>query len=366
MKKQLLGFLLLTAFFCANAKPTDALCENTQTEKFEHGKGTFFEPYLICNTKQLAFLSKNTQYLKYFYRLGADLSFKNKIFHIIGSSSTPFTGGFDGDNYTLANINLDTHSMNTHVAPFAFIKNARLENLNVYKIKLSNFVHQVVGGMVGEAVSSTLFNLHLKKVDLTAPDSSGGLIGILTDSNLSDSSVKGKLRNHFGTDASGGLVGSCSQSKISSSFSNIKITNSSKNPFGVSFIGGLVGGAIECSIDNVYASGNIDYSRAETDGPRYVGGLLGVIIQSEITNAYYAGKIKIKGQFIGGAIGARSNSSVDGVFWDKELSGINDSDGGIPEITIELQRRSFWIKHHFSERVWHLIDGKYPDLIFDQ
>lgn len=365
MKLLLVTVFLFFPFFSLLAKPIDERCQTEQGDTFQFGTGSFFDPYLICNTAQLTHLSQDNTLFSFHFKLGVDLSYQDKEFHIIGSATHPFTGGFDGDGHTLSDINLDNTLEKTHVAPFAYLKNARLENLTIHHITLTRFISQAVGAMVAEADSSTLFNLHATGIDLSAPDSSGGIVARLKQSFLASSSVEGRLRNHFGSDASGGMIGRCTSSTISSSYASVTLVNTSKNPFGVSFIGGFAGVGVECSFNDIYATGNIDYTFAEHKGPRYIGGLFGGLSKSRVIRAFYVGKIDIQADFVGGAIGGLDNTLLDSVYWDKERAGIEESEGGVGENTATLKQRSFWLAQDFSERIWQLKDGQYPTLIFD-
>lgn len=344
------------------ASVPDKRCLIPQGDEFKYGSGVFFDPFLICNTGQLKKLSAETGLLHAHFALGQDLSFKGMPFPMIGSALFPFRGGFDGHHHTLSDVVLNIDIRREFIAPFPHTDSARILNLTLDHVHLNKVPTHIVGGLIGKAVRTTLFNVHVKHIDMISPDTSGGLVGWLENSVLDRVSAEGVMKQHFGTDASGGLIGSCHQSSINRSFAQVDLTTLSKHPFGVSFIGGFIGNANGCVLTEVFSQGAIDYHYAESGGPRYIGGLIGVSSQSIIRHAYQAGKIEIKGDYIGGAIGGNNSSLISELFWDKTLSGIAVSDGGIPKETGEMTSPAFWRDHGFNEEIWVLSEGHYPEL----
>lgn len=356
-------FFLIICFilpFSLFANQPDKRCSLPQDDAFRFGSGVFFDPYLICNTAQFKRIAKEPDLLKSHFILGQDISFKNVSFLMIGTETRPFTGGFDGNFHIVSDVRLNISQRNHFIAPFAYTQAARIFNLTLSHVILKHRATHMVGGMVGKAEQTVLSNVHVKHLNIIAPDISGGLAASIENSVVQFSSADGVLKQHFGTDASGGLIGSCWRSNVSRSYAKVDLTTMSKYPFGVSFIGGLVGGARDCVFTDVFAQGNIDYQYADAGGPRYIGGLIGVADNSIISHAYYAGKIDIKGTFIGGAIAGRVGGVIDALFWDQVLSGVSESEGGLPENTAQMQSISFWRKQHFDENTWILREGRYP------
>jgi len=358
---------LFLAFFCCHslAQSINPHCIAPQDEQFPTGDGRPLNPFVICNHQQLKRLSNEPALLTSFFHLGVDLSFKNKPFAMIGTKDNPFRGGFDGAGHTLSDISLDNNSQTHHIAPFSVIDGARIENLFIDGITRTNATTRVTGGLVAQADNANLFNVHVKRLHLRAPDGSGGLVGVLRHSFIGQASAEGQLIQHFGTDGSGGLVGTMYDSQVKVAYANVDLTTNSSRPFGVSMIGALVGSAVNSQLSDVHANGDIDYQVAEHPGPRHVGGLIGALSEVQINRAYYAGNINSDAEFLGGAIGDSFAANLDRVYWDKELTGVSHSAGGVGKQTHTLLTRAFWIKQHFDERNWTIKDGQYPSLIFD-
>lgn len=334
---------------------------------FVSGDGSKTNPYIICNELELQRVATDVSLLDKSYQLGKDLNFDiyygSNPFTIIGSELTPFTGTFDGNGYTMASIRLDSNS-SQYIAPFAYVKNGKIENLFVSGVTTSRNGSQYLGGLVGRAENTTLINVHVTGLNMNAPDRSGGLVGSLEDSLVLNSSTEGVLTHHFGTDNSGGLVGVASNSDISGCSSHVLQQTSSGSPSGVSGIGGLVGGLINSRARDVYAVGNIDYGTTDASHVTAVGGIVGSMTNSLLVRAYYAGKIVMENaQEKGGAVGKMSSSSIaESVFWDKQVSGVSVSAAGSGEDTQTLKKKSFWVSHDFDQHLWRLIRNQYPRL----
>lgn len=358
---------LFLALFCCHslAQSINPHCIATQDENFPIGDGRPLTPFLICNHQQLTRLSNEPALLTSFFTLGTDLSFKDRTFSMIGSAENPFRGGFDGRGYTFRDISLDNNQATRFVAPFAAIDGARIENLFIDGVTRTNATIRVTGGLVAQADNANLFNVHVKRLNLRAPDGSGGLVGVLRHSFIGQASAEGQLIQHFGTDGSGGLVGTMRDSQIKMAYANVDLTTTSPRPFGVSMIGALVGSAVNSQLSDVHANGDIDYRVAEHPGPRHVGGLIGALSEVQINRAYYAGNMNIDADFLGGAVGDSYAANLDRVYWDRELTGVTHSAGGVGKETHTLFSRAFWVRQHFDERNWNIQDGKYPSLIFD-
>lgn len=128
----------------------------------------------------------------------------------------------------------------------------------------------------------------------------------------------------------GGLAG-VSHGYIRSSFSNGTI-------FGYNHAGGLLGRHFGL-IENCYSSGAIH-------GRGYWGGLIGYVADfSAISNCYSITRTLGEEGFGGGLVGGRgwgdrirlTDGTVSQSFWDKEISGMTESDGGTGLTTAQMQ-----------------------------
>lgn len=353
--------LLTSLSFSVLAKAPHVLCLDAPPLDFVRGDGSKSNPYLVCTALQLTRLVTELPLLEKSYRLGTDINFENFPFPIIGTPTTPFTGTFDGNGYTLSSISLDI-SRSDYIAPFAYVNNGKIENLFINGIT-SKVGSRVVGGVVGRAENTSIVNVHVTGLNMPAPDQSGGLVGELVNGFVFNCSTEGTLINRFGTDGSGGLVGSAINSDISSCSSKVDMTAEAAITNGASAIGGLVGSLINSRVKDVYAVGDINYSNVNATGSQGLGGLVGAMRDSLLERAYYAGKIvAVNAQNVGGAVGAAVNSFTENLFWDRQVSGVAVSAVGEGKKTSALKKKTFWVSRDFDQHLWKIVGGKYPTL----
>lgn len=353
--------LCILIAFLSHAKTPDMICESSVDSTFPKGDGSDTSPYVICNEKQFNRLNSEDALLDKDFKLGSNISF-TKDTHKIGTYAKPFTGEFDGAHYTLSSLNIIKKEGGgiSNMGLFSHIKNARICNLYLDGITIPDGGNNV-GTLAGYSTHSMILNVHVRHIDMFAPDHSGGLIGQAEYSTLFNCSAQGILKNHFGTNGSGGLLGIGYYTDVKHSFSDVVINNDSANPWGVSEIGGLIGFIYFGEVSDVYAAGAIDY-RSTRGGPKLVGGLIGNAARSKIDRAYAAVKLNITAIYKGGAIGYGASSTNNNVYWDAELASIQFSDGGEPLDTLTMQTPDFWLNQAFDPTQWIFVKGEYPKL----
>lgn len=200
-----------------------------------------------------------------------DISNSNNIdnFNPIGSSTTQFTGNFDGNGHTITNLYID-RSTESRV------------------------------GLFGEAISTNITNLNLESVDVTGQEYVGGLVGLVeysSDSSLQNITVSGSVS---GTDSSvGGLVGLYQGSDSSNLTSSATVTGSTD------FVGGLIGDLDKDDDDSIQLKDSS--ATGDVTGSTSVGGLIGVNRGAILTNTNAKGDVTGDNK-VGGLVGA--------AYWD--------------------------------------------------
>lgn len=192
----------------------------------------------------------------------------------------------------------------------------RIYNSHSSGVIIPNAVHAgSVGGLVGES-RSTIINCY-SSVDLLSVSDSGktyvfdNRIGGLVGDNRDPIIRAYATGNIEGTSSVGGLVGANSNM--------IQQTYAQGSVKGEEYVGGLVGRNTTESYGNFHDSGSVEISYAgnKVVGNENVGGLVGYnrVEAKRITNSY----------------------------WDKELSGLDSSDGGTGLSTKEMMTRSSFV-----------------------
>jgi|GEM_PF-1613388 len=362
---------------------------------FAGGEGTENSPYEIENWEHLNNVRGE---LDAYYKLIADLdegtqgyeehadenSNDGAGWEPIGTAGAPFEGNFDGDIYTIYDLNINREGSSDiglfgHTDSVSEIINVSLINFSITgdsstgglvgtnrgTISYSDAEGTVksmatslsgVGGLVGHNYGKVKFCVTKGLVDAENAGIVGGLAGGQNGGKIIDSyslsTIKGQelvggivghsydssevKYSHFkgiieaSQEKIGGLVGeSEDDSLVSQSFSagEIYVYEAGSRDF----IGGLVGHNLHSSIDN-------SYSVSYIEAPDYVGGLVGEN-GGYIDKSYFAGTINCDGSNVGGLVEWHfdEHGEITDSFWDKETSGVEDSNGGTEKTTTEMQ-----------------------------
>ncbi|HHP0339759.1 TPA: hypothetical protein ACRZSN_001524, partial [Campylobacter lari subsp. concheus] len=227
-----------------------------------------------------------------------DNSFLNKI--------------FDGQGFTLKNINIDTTGLDNkvvYVGIFGSVNNSEFRNIKInydYKSILSNATY--TGGFVGYASNGSNFkNIELNNIDK---------ITILTNDVL----------------YAGGFVGYVS----GANFNKININNMNElsgiSVDNRSHIGGFTGSVNNGKFENIYLSQINKIVNDKTAKATYTGGFAGEVWEGEFKNIDIRGINKINGGFVTGGFSGNIDYS--------RLSNINLDIGDITS-TFDILRHTY-------------------------
>lgn len=243
----------------------------------------------------------------------------------IGSSVTPFTGTYNGQDHSITGVAQATGS--NYAGIFGYIDTATISNLTVEGAvgginlvggvigyaNLSNVldVHSnvtvtgaaVVGGVIGSAEDCTFLRLSATG-SVGSGMFTGGLIGVMQRSYLTASTATGMVTSSIAV--TGGLIGSSTQSTIATSSASGYVSGGSDS-------GGLVGAALESLFNQTFATGN-------TVGTSNVGGLIGNFTIPDsaagvIVNSYSRGNVTdtdgaTGGVLVGRKVGGNANDGT--------------------------------------------------------
>ncbi len=126
---------------------------------FAGGKGTSASPYTISCGRHLGNIAAE-DYLSLYYEQTKDVTLSDvssgeSNVTMIGSSSVPFSGTYDGGGYSILNLQIECDDV--YVGLFSYIDIATIKNLNVVVDHvLGGENSQLVGGIAGWASASTL------------------------------------------------------------------------------------------------------------------------------------------------------------------------------------------------------------------
>ncbi|WP_179145322.1 MBG domain-containing protein [Rhizobium sp. RU36D] len=215
--------------------------------------------------------------------------------------STAFSGTFSGLGHNIDGLTINRPGT-TFIGLFAQADSATLRDMTLSNISVTG--NGRVGGLVGQVSNSNLSNIHVMG-SVTGFQEAGGIAGWLAESVLSNTSSAASVT--VSGNGAGGLVGHAIYTvTISDSYATGAVTAASN-------AGGLVGQALggPLILTNVYASGRVT-------GASGTGGLIGVDADSTspasffLNNAYW--DASSTGQTV--AIGTAPSSTITGTAVD--------------------------------------------------
>lgn len=239
----------------------------TPAPSFSAGDGSSESPYQIGSTAELMLLQSTTSDLDKHFILANDLDLESCQWNGgIGSVASPFTGTFDGDGHTIANLNVSVSDIANGGAAGLF---GTLDNGAV--VKDLNATGTVSADISAEGASAY----------------AGGIAGKAGASTIQGSTFRGTVRstatgNH---PYAGGLVGSGSFTRIVSSGAAVTVSASPSGRPGAGGIAGVYEGnnTTPATITDSWAVGQVF---ADGDAQSSAGGLVGVGVGIAISGSF--------------------------------------------------------------------------------
>ena len=326
------GALALAITFLASgaarAKPASAVAPNAVS------------CILIKTAAQLQAMNSN---LAASYCLANDIDLSAVAnFVPVGSSATPFTGNFFGNNHVISNLKINSAA--DFVGLFGLVQGAIFRDVTLQNVKITaSETSANTGGLIGfgsSAVAFTLDNLHVSGVVKCtgASCTAGGLVGDLeasytvtgssSSANVFAMSIAGGLvgfyngtiENSFATGAvscaasgsAGGLVGRGSGT-VTRSFATGSVTG------GASVVVGGLAAVTFSSTSFSFATGAVTGGASAK-----VGGLIANAVGGANVNdqCYAVGAVSGgAGASVGGLIGVAVGATATNSYWDTTTTG---------------------------------------------
>jgi hypothetical protein len=302
------------------------------------GSGEPNDPYLVYTPEHLNTIGTEPNDWDKHFRLmtHVDLgAYTGTEFNPIGTDwGSYFTGVFDGNGYTIANLQCIDRGrglFTTVSDPNAKIMNLGLINPHVDAGEWTSRV----GPLVGSFVEGTLMNCYTKGGFITGESAVGGLVGY-----------------------NGGTITNC--------FATCAVAAMGRGPYC-----GTVGGLVASNGGTVSNS----YSGSTVAGSSPNGGLIGVN-NGAIMNCHAFGLVV--DTYIYGAAGlvGRDNGAVTGCFWDTQTSEQAESTGGTGLTTAEMQKAATFLDagwdfidetENGTDDIWWIDEGQdYPRLWWER
>jgi hypothetical protein len=328
-----------------------------------------------------------------FYRLGANIDLTSYLasggvgyskwgtagWMPIGTSSTPFTGGFDGAGYKITGLYINRSSMD-YVGLFGSATGATIKNLGVEIASAGIKGSGYVGGLVGYITNGSIIKCYTTG-NITGFYDVGGITGRQFATNVSSSITNCYATGNIsGTYYIGGLIGEQYATGVGSSISSNVVTNcyAKGNVVGTYYAGGLMG--FQCSysvnsssiVTNSFAAGNVSASSSS-------GGLIATQQSSlggkntiaycyamgNVSSGYYAGAL------IGEQLTTTNNANTITNCYRYQLATVNGVvraentplgiHGGIKS-AVQLTTQSTYSSWSFNSTAWYWDTRGFPKL----
>ena len=343
---------------------------------FDSGTGMEDDPYLISRVDQLLLLSEgnyrleegangefegfNHDLMRAHYRLTEDIDLavimEEEGWNPIGDVENPFTGSFNGDGHTIANLSIHRSGQDnvgffgvigegalveridfrdsyvngrSSVGTVAGINNGKIKRVRIFAEEagdLDGAIHLDAGGRVGGLVGvnneSGEIRQSMTRINLSAGGTRNGLFVGTNKGKIHESFSDGAIQSTSGT--RGGFAGYNDNGTIYNSYAISMLRKSTNLPQG-GFLGGTSSGG---QLINTYAN---SYSDESVYQDNRIHGLVGQIYGTDdeiqkVINSYF-------NEDFGGRVG-------------------NDIQRGIPKTQQELRRIETYTHSENEEENW--------------
>lgn len=349
--------------------------------RYGGGNGTPDDPYVIRTVEDLRTLAMRPEDWDGHCQLVADLDLVGQEIPVIGTFDAPFTGVFDGNHRSISNLSIVRQSFECEGDCGLFGRVAgegsRIANLVLIRPEVVSECGWRTGALAGRIEYGTIENCHVRGGTIRGSDFVGGLVGRNNLATIAGCTVTARVtgvqrvgglvgQSHYGMQercrveadvqglasgswAVGGLIGEDSHGRTAACHVRCWV-------MGDSTVGGLAGDSYLATVERCGVEGTVVgetdvggligrsgagrirdcYSVAEVAGSQVLGGLVGrhgascycaVYTPGSIVRCYAAGPVT-GGDETGGLIGRKERSDVEHAFWDVEVAGRTNSDGG--------------------------------------
>ncbi len=223
-------------------------------------------------------------------------------------SSSPFTGTFNGNGYTVSGYTIGTSGNRYSGNNVGFIgylgSGGKVENLGVSGTIYVN--GSEVGGVVGYNTGGTV-EYSYNTGSVSGTDDVGGVVGYNTGGTVETSYNTGSVS---GTDDVGGVVGYNTGGTVETSYNTGSVS-------GNAFVGGVVGWSC-----NTGGTVKYSYNTGSVSGNAYVGGVVGVNLSTTVEYSYNTGSVSGNAD-VGGGVAGYNSGTVQDSYYNKLSYGGN-------------------------------------------
>lgn len=235
----------------------------------------------------------------------------------IGTTSSPFTGTFDGNGYTISGLTINQASQN-------------------------------IQALFGVTTGATIKKLALKQVNVIGSQDVAGLVGKAIGTSISEVYVSGTIEgnDHVGAIAGGTFSGATSN--ITNCYSDATVSTRSSQ------VGGLLGVAASTNVSNSYFSGTV--TAPQTDWMRNAAGIISL---TEDGNVTMDNVVSTASAITGGTphpFVSRGTIAINNSFYraDMVITGTVGNNGGnvLPDVSTQKSLSDFQNGNTYTAMGW--------------
>ncbi len=280
--------------------------------QFSGGSGSEEYPYRINTLEQLQLVGNHLD--KHFIQISnidaaaTENWNSGKGFLPIGTVETPFTGTYDGNNFSITGLTI-LRDGEAAIGLFGALTDGKIKNVILSNVLISG--GWSVGGLVGSNRRGLVTGSQISG-DVSGDARAGGLVGHNIGGTVATSHASGTVT--VNEEMGGGLVGDNAGGIIDQSHADSFVSGDAREVFG-----GLAGWNAG-EIRNSHASGDVT-------GQNYVGGLVGFNYPSAglVDNSYATGNIS--GEVSAGGLAGLNLGEIFRSYSTGTVTGISNTGG---------------------------------------
>lgn len=253
----------------------------------------------------------------------------------IGDHNNEFTGKFDGLDYSIFELNIDS-SGKDYAGLFGVTDGAVINNVTIVGGNISG--GSSVGAVVGYAKDTTISNV-INSASVTGDAEVGGIVGTATGSTITNAVNTGTVHSNGESDGQGGTVSNVGG--LIGYMYNGTLNGNSYNLGDASGDGYNVGGLVGSASNSTIGDGtNLVYNRMDVTGAYNVGGIVGNMESSTVQNAENSGTVEATGYttedytYHTAHYASNANYTVNGVYAANAggIAGTSSDDSTITDV----------------------------------
>lgn len=291
------------------------------------GSGTAPDPYRMETLAHLRWLSVHHEAWSDHFVQVSDIDASetgewNNGFGMAGIGDEyngPFTGEYHGRLHRISGMCMN-HGRTSESGLFGWVSGGAIDSLILTDVDIRGA--WFAGALAGHIDNHTRIRDCSVSGTVSGGSDMGGLVGAVYDSDLSRCHADCRVINGF---FAGGLAGRLQWGQLECCSSMGSLENGDHT-------GGLVADAIHATLTDCW-------SRSTVHARGGAGGLIDMMSGGTLANnCYAAGRVESRLGYSGGLVSLRRDScQVENCFWDLEVSGQAESDGGTGKTTLAMQ-----------------------------